>query len=245
VTKRTRGELTARGAASAPGWALALATVTLAAALTGGCGDGGSGVGGRPTSGALGNASVRPECGAFNQTCLARGLDAPLVLGSLTELTLESQVAGSSGPPLQLHGSNPAVLKIVGSKVKAVGVGIAGLLFKGPKDQVIDFIHVWVARPMELRILRYTSSGLQLGQVQDAVTLLVGDELLISVEPYAGGQALVGTFELHRLVTGDAVSVVPDPVGGWYRVVARQAGKAKIELKALGLTRSWSIEVKP
>jgi len=209
-----------------------------------GCGDD-TGVGGRPSHGLLGNASVSPECGAFNQTCLAQGLDAPLALGATTELSIESRIAGSSGPPITLRSANAAVLKVTGPAVQAVGAGLAGLLFVGPKGQVLDFIHVWVAAAKELRIQRYSRSGLLLGRVHHTVTLLQGDELLISVEPYAAGQPLLGQFELKRSVDGDAVRVVPDAISAWYRVVAVKPGQAKIELEALGLKQCWSIEVQP
>jgi hypothetical protein len=38
---------------------------------------------------------------------------------------------------------------------------------------------------------------------------------------------------------------VPDPVFGWYRVVARAAGTATVSFAALGLDASWRIEVLP
>jgi hypothetical protein len=208
------------------------------------CGDE-AGVGGRPSHGMLGNASVSPECGAFNQTCLAQGLDAPLALGGTTALSIASKMAGSSGPPITLRSANQAVLKATGAEVQAVGKGLAGLLFIGPKGQVLDFIHVWVAAAEELRILRYSRSGLLLGQVHDKVTLLQGDELLIAVEPYAGSQPLLGHFVLKRNISGDAVKVVPDAVSAWYRIVALKPGTSTVELSALGLKVSWSIEVLP
>jgi hypothetical protein len=223
---------------------ISLALIAVIGVTVAACGDE-AGIGGRPSHGMLGNASVKPECGAFNQTCLAQGLDAPLALNATTELSIASRLAGSSGPPLSLQSANAAVLQVAGPSVQAVGVGLAGLLFVGPKGQVLDFIHVWVAAAQELRIQRYSRSGLLLGRVHDTVTLLKGDELLISVEPYAAGQPLLGQFELKRSVDGDAVRVVPDAISAWYRIVALKAGQAKIELEALGLKQCWSIEVLP
>lgn len=119
------------------------------------------------------------------------------------------------------------------------------MLFVGPDKRVVDFLHVWVSEPDELRIQRYSSLGVLLGQVQPTATLLSGDELLVSVEPYAGGQALLGNFVLERSLTGDAIAIVPDPVGGWYRVVARKPGKATLTFGALKQTARWEIEVLP
>jgi hypothetical protein len=235
----------ARSAQAACG-ALTLLTLFALVSLVG-CGDM-AGMGGRPSSGSLGNTNVRPECGAFSQACLAQGLDAPLALGGITELSVDFTVNGSSGPPLALITSDTTILRQASGKsgsVEAVGVGAAAVLFVGPDKRVVDFLHLWVSEPDELRIQRYSSLGALLGQVQPAATLLVGDELLVSVEPYAGGQALLGNFTLERTLSGDAVAIVPDSIGGWYRVVARKPGKATLEFGALNKTARWEIEVLP
>jgi hypothetical protein len=110
---------------------------------------------------------------------------------------------------------------------------------------VLDFLHVFVAVPDELRILAYSRNGDLLGSVLDAVTLIVGDEVLVSVEPFRAAQPLLGSFTLQREITGDAVIVVPDAVGGLYRVIARHAGTSVVTVRALGVERTWTIEVLP
>lgn len=224
---------------------LVTAVATLVALA--GCGDSAeSGLGGRPSSGALGQVSVAPECGALNQGCLVQGLNAPLALGSRTELVIEYQIAGSSGPPTTLETADATVLATASATaVDAVGTGASAVLFVGPDETVLDFIHLWVAQPEELRILRYSPAGDLLGQVQDEISLLVGDEILVSVEPYAAAQPLLGNFELERTIDGESVSLVPDSVGGWYRVVARAPGDSTVTFSALGIEKTWQIEVLP
>jgi len=75
---------------------------------------------------------------------------------------------------------------------------------------------------------------------------VVGDEILVAVEPYANDQPLLGNFELTYTTTnGAAVQIVADPVFGWYRVVARNPGLSTVAFAALGLDVAWQIEVLP
>ena len=201
--------------------------------------------GGAPWSGNSGPGSVPPECGALNQACLARGLNAPLALGSYLELDLDYQIGGTSGPPTTLETADASVLTASEMTVQAVGVGASAVLFVGPDNAIIDFLHVWVAEPDELRIYRYTEAGVQLGRVQDEVTLLTGDEVLIFVEPFANAQPLMGNFSMTRTQEGTSIAVVPDVVGGLYRVVARAAGHSSVTFHGLGMDQLWQVEVLP
>jgi hypothetical protein len=213
--------------------------------LDAGCGGAGNeGVGGVPGSSGS-NPGTKPECGAFGQACIGQGLDAPLAVGGRLEVAVAFQVGGSSGPPLTLEVVDTSVLSTTDTYVEAVGPGCSALLFVDADAAVVDFIHVWTTAAEELRILRYSPFGDLMGHVQDQVQLLVGDEVLVAVVPYANAQPLLGNFDLLRDVTGDAVAIVPDPVGGWYRVVARNAGSATVTFSGLGIEAIWDIEVLP
>lgn len=207
------------------------------------CGDSGE-VGGRPGGGTLGN-QTKPECGALDQICLSIGLDAPLAKGSSTELVLDFDLVGSTGQTVGLEVVDPTVLTLDRTKLVASGAGTSALLFVDTQDRVLDFLHVNVAVADELRIIAYSRNGDLLGPVLDHVTLLPGDEVLVSVEPFRVAQPLLGTFQLEREISGDedAVIMVPDAVGGLYRVVAREAGNATITVRALGIERTWELEV--
>lgn len=209
------------------------------------CGDTGSGFGGRP--GDFGQVEATPECGALSQACIGQGLNAPLAKGSKIDLAVEYKVPGSSGPPTVLASANEAVLRTLSAtRLEAVEVGMSAILFAGPEGEVIDIVHVFVQAPAELRIQRFDASGDLLGQVQPSSQLLPGDEILVAVEPFANGQPLLGNFVLdYRTTSGATVQVVPDPVFGWYRVVARAPGNATVSFAALGLDVSWQIEVLP
>lgn len=219
---------------------LAVSSIVITAA----CGDGG-GLGGRP--GEFGHVEAAPECGALSQACIGQGLDAPIAKGSSLDIAVRYKVAGSSGPPTQLASANQAVITTPSpTQISAIAEGMSAVMFVGPAGEVIDLIHVFVQKPSELRINRYDEAGDLLGRVQPASQLIVGDEILIAVEPFAGGQPLLGNFALSYASTAaPIVTIVPDPVGGWYRVVARSAGMANVSFTALGLDVSWQLEVLP
>ena len=75
------------------------------------------------------------------------------------------------------------------------------------------------------------------------MTLLKGDEVLVSVEPFRAAQPLLGSFTLQRDISGPGVLMIPDAVGGLYRVIAKSKGTFTVTVRALGLERTWTIEV--
>lgn len=209
------------------------------------CG-GGDGIGGRPSSGDVGQMTVTPECGALSQACIAQGLNAPLALGSELELSVEYRVPGSSGPPTTIASADQDVVQTPDTTtLAAVGPGMSAVMFVGPEGEVMDIIHVWVQAAAELRIQRYTENGNLLGQVQTSSQLLVGDEVFVAVEPYANSQPLLGNFDLHYQVDTDAVTLLADPVMAYYRVVARNPGRATVTFTGLGIDKTWDLEVLP
>ena len=212
--------------------------------ITAACG-GDGGLGGRP--GEFGRVEAAPECGALSQACVGQGLNAPIAKGSTLDIAVEYKVAGSSGPPTLLASANQAVLTTpTATQVSAIAEGMSAVMFVGPAGEVIDLIHVFVQKPSDLRINRYDEAGDLLGRVQSSSQLIVGDEILVAVEPFADGQPLLGNFELsYGSTAAPVVTIVPDPVGGWYRIIARTAGMAKVSFAALGLDVSWQIEVLP
>jgi hypothetical protein len=189
--------------------------------------------------------SVAPECGALSQACIGQGLDAPIALGSRLAIAVHHQIGGSSGPPIVLESADTSVLVPIDTAFDAVGEGMSGILFVGPQNQVVDFIHVWVQAADELLIYRYSDNGALLGSVQPTAKLLVDDEILIAVEPRAGGQPLLGNFTLETTASGSSIEILPDPVAGWYRVIATAPGASTLTFEGLGAQVDWAIEVLP
>ncbi len=203
----------------------------------------GGGTGGTPTPGQLGQIAMAPECGAFNQACLIAGLDAPIAAGALVEIGFDFRIAGSSGPPVHLEATRPSVVATHDTFIEGVGAGNAAVLVKGPDDKVLDFIHLWVRPADELRVMRYSVEGIAIGRVRDSITLLEGDELLVAFEAYAGGQPLIGQFELEYDVEGEAIRLLEDSLTARYRLVAKSPGEATLILAAPALDQRIRLQV--
>lgn len=225
--------------------------LTLLASLAVGCGaDGASDyLGPPPSGGALGQASLRPECGALSQACLQNGMDAPLAVGASMGLGIDYQSAGNAGPALTLAAADEDVLGVDDAVITANHPGPSALLILGPDGDVIDFIHVWVADATELLLVRHNDEGAAIGTVAKEGTLLTGDEILLSVEAFSSTQALLGLFETKfeiEVIEGDEpVAIVEDIVFGWYRLVARSEGRVNVIASALGQTRELTLTVMP
>ena len=222
----------------------------LLGALSVACGsNAASEIGPPPSGGAFGNASVRPECGAFSQACLESGMDAPLAVGAAMGIGVDYNIAGNSGPDLTLEPANPGVLGVEGAVIIGENAGSSSLLILGPESEVVDFIHVWVAEASELRIVRHNDDGGVIGNVASEGTVLVGDDIVVSVEAFTTTQALMGvfdtTFEIEVVEGDEPVAIVEDIVFGWYRIVARSEGQVRVIATALDQTRELELEVLP
>jgi hypothetical protein len=176
-------------------------------------------------------------------------MDAPLAVGASMGLGIDYNIAGNSGPALELATVDAGVLSAEGAVITGEGAGSSGLLILEPEGNVIDFIHVWVAEATELKLVRHNDEGAPIGTVAAEGTLLAGDEVLISLEAFSETQALMGLFETTfeiDVLDGDApVAIVEDIVFGWYRLVARSEGHVRIIATALGQTREVDLEVLP
>jgi hypothetical protein len=176
-------------------------------------------------------------------------MDAPLAVGAAMGLGIDYELGGSAGPTMTLAPANTTVLSVDDAVITGEAVGASALLIVGPDEEVIDFIHVWVAEATELRLVRHNDQGAPLGAVAKEGTLLNGDEVLISVEAFSSTQALLGlfetTFEIEVVDGDDPVTIVEDIVFGWYRLVARAPGRVRVIATALGQTRDLDLEVMP
>ncbi len=220
------------------------------ALLASGCGAGDtSDIGPPPSGGALGQASVRPECGVLAQACLRQGMDAPLAEGAALGLGIDYDLAGNSGPGMTLVAADPEVIGVEDAVITGHVAGATALLILGPDEEVIDFIHVWVAEATELRLVKHNDAGDVLGSVAKEGVLLTGDEILLSVEAFSSTQALLGlfetVFEVDVLEGEEPIAIVQDIVFGWYRLVARSPGRVNVNIAALGQVRELALEVLP
>lgn len=110
---------------------------------------------------------------------------------------------------------------------------------------MLDFIHLWVSAPERLVLLRRGSEGAPIGRLLPKLVLVVGDDLIISVEPFAADQQLVGDFDVQWSSGEHVLTVFPAGVEDWYRLRALSPGKVNLTAEALGLSTKLEVEVLP
>jgi len=193
-------------------------------------------------SGALGNASVSPECSPTDFACVTTGLDGPIAAGGVLPLSIDVDALGTGTAAMTLLSADPGVLKAAGTEVVGVTPGVAALVMLS-EGRAVDFLHVFVVQPNRLGMHRI-DDGLERAELVDDVELLAGDELVLEAEPYRDSQRLLG----HGTTTwtgGGAVTLLRDGSPARRRIVARAPGEAQVAVSAFGFSRTLHITVLP
>lgn len=192
--------------------------------------------------GALGNTTVSPECGPTDFACVTTGLDGPIAVGGVLPLSIDADTAGTSSSAMTLTSADPSVLKTAGTEVVGISPGVAAMVMLSGSSAV-DFLHVYVVAPNRLGLHRL-SEGLERGELIEKVDLLVGDELLVSVEPYRDSQRLLGRGT-NTWTAPPAIAVLQDGVPARRRIVARSPGEADLTVTSFGFSKTLHITVLP
>jgi hypothetical protein len=192
--------------------------------------------------GALDQATVGTECSPTDFACVTAGLDGPLAAGGVLPLSIDLGTSGSSSSTVSLLSADPSVIKTSGTEIHGIGPGVAALVMLA-EGRAIDFLHVFVVEPNRIGLHR-RDGGLELGEIYEDVELLVGDELVIGVEPYFDSQRLLGHRETTWSTT-PALTLLRDGTAGRRRVVARTAGETELRVTAFGFEKTLRIVVLP
>jgi hypothetical protein len=195
--------------------------------------------------GGLGQAAFTPECGPSDLTCVVEGLEAPLAVGATLPVRVDLELQGSAAPPLTLETVDPAVLTVAGDRLTGVSAGTCALLVLAPERRVLDFIHIWVSPPARAALHRWTADGRALGEVEGAVQLFLGDELILSPVLFSGFQRLSGSAAASWTVDAAVLATADPGIAGRRRFVAREAGQTRIQAEVLGMTAAVEVEVLP
>lgn len=193
-------------------------------------------------SGALGQGAVATECSPTDFACVTAGLDGPVAVGGVVPLSLDIDAAGTSTGTMTLLSADPSVLKAAGTEVVGMAPGVAALVML-TEGAAIDFLHVFVAEPNRLGFHRY-EDGLQRSEIVEQLELLVGDELVIDVEPYRDSQRLLGQAT-STWTSGTSIAVLREGAPGRRRIVARTPGATDLVVQAFGFEKTLHIEVLP
>ena len=194
-------------------------------------------------TGGLGQADVTTECSPTDFACVTKGLDGPVAVGGVVPLALDFNIQGTSTPTVSLLSADPAVLKAAGTEVVGQAPGVAALVLVSEEGRAVDFLHVFVAAPKRLGMHR-RDGGLDLGELVDDVEMIVGDEMLVEVEPYIDSQRLLGHGS-SEWSAGSSLTLLRDGTVGRRRIVARTPGDSTLTVKAFGFEKSLNIRVMP
>ncbi len=196
--------------------------------------------------GALGQATVNQGCDASDPTCQKLSLDASLALGATLPLAIDLSLHGGGSPPLTLVSGDDEVFTVSGQNLTGEGSGAASLLVTSEGNVVLDFTTIWVQRAGGLVVERRSADGAALGELQDTLQLVPGDEAVVSVSATSTSQqALLGEPFATWRSDSEAVTAVDDGVQGRARLVARASGSAEITVLAFGLEKHFAVEVTP
>lgn len=193
-------------------------------------------------AGALEQAGFSAACSDDDVGCVELGLSAPLAVGATLTVDLVALGAGQGLPSASLESARTEVLEVRGTELVPLAPGITALLLSAEDGSVIDFFHVASEAPDALAFLRADDPR----RIETAVQLLVGDELVLVAAPSRAGQRLAGSVESAWSVDEpETIALLTTGQTGERRLVARAPGTATVQVAALGLSTSLSIEVLP
>lgn len=186
----------------------------------------------------------KPECGALGRVCLAAPFDAPLAVGSATELRLDLAAAGGGGLAIELTSLDPSVIETQDLTITANAAGGTTVLFSAD-GAVLDWLYLFASAIDALRVVVVSQQGDIVGFASESGQLLVGDQVYFAVAPYAAGAPLAGNFPLDIQIQGTSVRVVPDVTLARYRMIATEVGTSTVTFAALDHQATWTLEVLP
>jgi hypothetical protein len=197
--------------------------------------------------GAFHQATLVHDCKPGDANCHRAVPAAPLAVGATLRPTVEVDVAGSLMPVVALRSSREDIIEIVDGALVAKQPGLAAVLIGSSDGTVLDFQHVWVARPTAIVVERPSPVGAGVEEIAGPVELVTGEQLMLTSSLLATSQRLAGEGDMAWTVAGDsdAIALLRDGSSGRRRLVARHAGTAHVTVAALGLTTTVDVEVVP
>jgi hypothetical protein len=199
----------------------------LAAALLAACG-----------GGALGQ-TVTKEASAPKDPWL----NAPLAIGARIRPELHATTVGGGAPSLVLESVRSDVVAVENGELVGRAKGMSAVIFATADGHVFDFLHVWVEKPNRLALDRLTSEGERLGELDDALELVVGDSVILVPRPYQGAQPLAGRAETTWTIEPAVAVALRDGTATRRRVLALRAGEGELTVQAFGLTAKTKLVV--
>jgi len=212
-----------------------IASAALFAGLVSGCGG----------AGAFHQAMTSDSCRAGDPDCSRAGFDAPLALGATASPRTQVSLDGTAGPSVHYESAAPSIIDVEGGHVFAKSEGASALMFVTDANTVLDFLHVWVKKPTELRLTSTVPGQSTSGRVDGTIELLAGEELRMSAEPTADGQRLLGSGPAEWSIEPPIADILREGSEDHRRVVAEHPGKAVLHVRMLGVEATLDLVIHP
>jgi hypothetical protein len=210
-----------------------MTSVTLALALLPGCGG----------AGAFHQAVTSDSCRPTDADCSRAGFDAPLALGGTASPVTHVSLDGTAGPSIHYESAAPSIIEVVDGHVVGKSEGASALMFVSDASTVLDFLHVWVRKPKELRLVATVPGREGSGNVNGTMELVAGEEVRISAEPTADGQRLLGTGPAEWKIEPPIAEALREGTEDHRRLLAEHPGKAVLTVRMLGVETTLDIVV--
>jgi hypothetical protein len=186
------------------------------------------------------------ECSPGDATCRRATPAAPIAVGARLRPDVRIDVDGSVMPVIALSSSREDVVAVEDGTLVAKQPGMAAVLIAAADGTVIDFQHLWVATATGVVVERPSPVGSGVEEIVGPLQLVSGEQVLLTATMLAGAQRLAGDSDLEWIVDNQAtVSLLRDGSTGRRRLVARQAGVARVKVAALGVETTFDVEVIP
>ncbi len=195
------------------------------------------------TSGALGQSSTADDCNPNDEACLASGLDAPLAVGASVRPRIKLDVQGSGAMDVDLVSTQPGVATAAGGVLTGHSPGIAAILMRMPDGTVVDFVHIWVAAPTRIELVRMSPEGADRGTLSGDIGLVVGENIHLESRIYGEARELTGYADTRWRVDPPLVDVIGDGTEKGRRIIARFAGRAKLTVESAGRVAETNVVV--
>jgi len=197
--------------------------------------------------GALSQASVSEGCAGSTLPCAtAADFNAPVAVGASVTLSIDLALQGGGQPPLGLVSSDEGVFTVKERTLTGVGPGFATLLLVSDQSVVLDFVAVYAQQASDLAVSRLAEEGADLGEVSGGMGVLVGGTVSLAVSALSSTQPLAGAPPLTWSVADPSiVSILDQGIAGRETLAGRAPGMTTVTVSALGLQRSFAVEVTP
>ncbi|MFT3692435.1 MAG: hypothetical protein QM831_04790 [Kofleriaceae bacterium] len=191
--------------------------------------------------GAMHQATLAGQCAEGDATCSRTHPLAPLAIGARFHPQVDVEVAGTATPNLRLESADPAIVSVEDGVLVGHAPGASAVLITTDDGSIVDFVHVWVAKPTSLSLARRDGD-----RIANDLDLAVGDDVTLAPALWAGVQQLTGDAQWTWTSSNpNVLEILRDGSTDRRRLRAHAAGKSTVTVAFGDMTTTLNVEVMP